>query len=153
MKALNPTTPRSGELFHFAGVARHDAAPQPEVGDRGSLERRALAVELARVHGAGRRVQRHVEEHRPAARCQRPAAGSRTFPLGAPRFVEVQMDVDHGREHVQPASVDLFGPAGKFRSDRLNPAVFNGNVLAPQALRRHQRAASYDQTQPFARSS
>ena len=116
MKALKPTTPRPASSSISPTDSGNQAAPQPEVGDGRGFERRALAVEFARVHRARRRVERHVEEHCSAARGQRPAAGGRAFPFGAARLVEMQMDVDHGRKHVQPARVDLLRRTRKLRA-------------------------------------
>ena len=124
-----------GQLRHFADVSGNQPTPQAEIGDRRRFERCALAVKLARIYGAGGRVERHVEEHRSAACGQSTAAGGGTLPLGAPGFVEMQMDVDHCGEHMQSASIDFFATALKLRADRLNFSVFNREVGAQQSFR------------------
>ena len=106
----------------------NESAPQAEVGDRRSFERRAFAIELARVHGAGRRVERHVEEHRAAARGQRTAAGGRAFPFGAPGSLKCRWTSITAGKNGQPARVDFFASARKLRADRLNAAVFDRDV-------------------------
>ncbi len=92
------------------------------------FQRGAFAVELARVDRAGRGVERHVEEERAAAGCQRAASGGGAFPFGAAGLVEVEMDVDDAWENMQSAGVDFFGGAGKVRADGGDPAVFDGEI-------------------------
>ena len=116
MKALKPIDAALGQFRQRVAIARDDAAPQGEVGDATPFERVALGVELAAFDRARRRVQRHVEEQRAAARRQRAAAGGRAFPLGAARLVEVHVDVDQARQDGESAGIDLFGRAGQLRA-------------------------------------
>ena len=90
----------------------------------------ALAIERRGIDGAGRRVQRHVEEQRSTARGQRAASRRGAFPFRAARLVEVQVDVDQPGKHVQSARVDFFSRSWELRADRYNLAVFNRDVLA-----------------------
>ena len=106
MNALKPDDPVGGHACHVADVAGHQSAPQREVGDGRRFERRALAVEVRRRDGAGRRVERHVEEQRAAAGRQRAAAGGRSFPFGAARLVEVDVDVDEPGQDEQTRGVE-----------------------------------------------
>ena len=61
---------------------------------------------------------------------QRAASGRGAFPLRAARLVEMQMHVDQAGKHVQSASVDFFGGARKFGTDRGDLAVFDRDILA-----------------------
>ncbi len=82
------------QFFHFADITGHKAAPQCEISDGGGCQGGALAVELARIDSAGRRVERHVEKKRPTSGGERTAAGCGSFPIRASRFVEMNMRID-----------------------------------------------------------
>ena len=47
------------------------------------------------------RIERHVEEHRAAARCQRARTGFNSLPIVAARFIEVNMRINQPGENVQ----------------------------------------------------
>ncbi len=133
----------------LAEVARHDSAPQREVRDGGAFQRRALLRKGRAIDGARRRVERHIEEGRAAPRCQRPASRRRAFPVGAARFVEVQVIVDHSGEDSQPARIDLTLRAGKLASrwPRSAPRQSQGRRTPPRppgrACLRAPRTHSY----------
>ena len=120
MNALKPTTPlaRPSPPSRRPNPAR--ARPICEVRHGGGLERRALAIELARVDGARRRVEGHVEEQRAAAGRESAAPGGRAFPLGPAGLVEVQVHVDHARQDGQALRIDLLRVRrrGLFQSPR-----------------------------------
>ena len=117
-----------GHFGHLGHGARHEPAPQAEVGNRRRFERRPLRVHLAAVHGARRGVERHVEEHRAAAGRQRAAAAGRAFPLGASRLVEMDVHVDHRGQHQEAAGVDLLAGPRQLRSDRGDAPIVDRDV-------------------------
>ncbi len=98
-KALNPTTPRCGQFRQLVAIARNQAAPQSEIGDRALLESAARFRRTPRrIHGARRGVQGHVEEQRAAAGSERAAARGGALPFGAAGLVEMQVRIDQARE-------------------------------------------------------
>src|SRR6202000_1371530 len=122
-----------GQFRHLRQVARNQPAPDAEVRDGGSLEGSAFSVELARVNGAGRGVERHIEEDRAASRRKRATAGRGAFPLDAARCVEVQMDVNQRGENMQAPGID-FGRPGKFWLNGRDRFAFDSNVGAKESL-------------------
>ena len=134
-----------GHVRHLGHRAWHEPTPEREVRDRRGLERRALALDLARVDAAGRRVERHVEEQRATIRRQRAATGGRAFPPGSPRLVEVQVHVDDTGHHHESRRIDLLSRARGARTDRRDASVLDGNVRGCDASGQHDSAAAYDE--------
>src|SRR5215472_11113015 len=96
-----------GKFSELSAVAGHDAAPQSEIGNRSRAERRRFPVEFAGIHGARRRVERHIEAERAAACGERPAARRGAFPFSAAGLVEVQMYIDQARQNRKARGIDL----------------------------------------------
>jgi hypothetical protein len=91
-------------------VARHRAAPEPDVD--GALPGRGLALDLQRRDVDRRRqaVQRHVDERGDPARGGGPGGRGEALPLGAARLVEVHVRVDQpGQQHLVGGQDDLPG--------------------------------------------
>ena len=120
-----------GELLEPVGVARDEAAPEPEVDARSCARAAAsLASKPAPSIVGGRRVQRHVEERREPARGERGAAGREPFPVRPAGLVEVHVRVQPAGEDVQPGRVDLVPRPGQLGLDRRDHAVGDADVSA-----------------------
>ena len=120
-----------GHRGHLIDRARHEPAPQTEIGDRRRFERRALRVDRVCGDRARRRIERHVEEQRAAAGRERAAAGFGAFPLGASRLVEVQVRVDEPGKYVQAGRIDFVrrapfrsGPISTMRPSDMRMSAF-----------------------------
>ena len=93
------------------------------------------------VHGAGRGIERHVEEQRAAASRERSTASRRTFPLRPPGFVEVQMHVD-ARQHELPVA-SIFAAARDVGRYFANPSILDREVRALLTAGGDQGSAAY----------
>jgi hypothetical protein len=121
------------------------ATPQGEIGNRCGFEGRAFAVEFVRIDRAGRGVQRHVEEQDSSASGQCATAGCGAFPIGAARFVEVQMDIDKAGEDGQSCGIDFLFASGQFSGDGGDLFAFDGNIRVDDSLGRDDAAVPDDQ--------
>ena len=142
-----------GELLEVVEVAGHEAAPEAVVDARRGSRGRSLASNAAPSIVGGRRVQRHVEERREAARGQRRGAGLQPFPVRAARLVEVHVRVEAARA----------ARAARSRRARRRAPASSGAIAAiarrarrrPRASvpRRHDGPAAHDQVELTPRSS
>ena len=133
-----------GELLEPVEVAGHEAAPEAEVDARRGPRRLELGVEGGAVEHRRRRVQRHVEERREAARGQRGAAGREPFPVRAAGLVEVHVRVQPAGQDEQAARVELLARAGQLRLDGRDQAVGDRRCRAasPRTIRSNTRTSS-----------
>ncbi len=126
---------------HLRDGAGDEAAPQCKVRDGRGLERRAFAVDGLRGHRAGRGVERHVHEDRPAAGRQRAAAGRGAFPLRSAWFIEMHVDVDSAREHEPATGVDFLARPGELPADLDDPSSLDRQIRVDYPLGSHESAA------------
>ena len=131
------------EFVELTGIAGDESAPEGKVCDGGGGESSSFAIKFARVDGAGRGVQGHVEEERAASGCQRAAAGFRAFPISAAGFVEVQVDVDESGQDCEARSIDRVLRRREFRGYCNDPLVFDG-YIGGQDTRRSDNAPLVD---------
>ena len=95
------------QLFHALQIDGRQPAPESEVDTGAGLGRFPLGVEGGTVEGRRMGVEGHLGHGRRAADRAGGRAGCPAFPIGPPRLVEVNMDVDDARKDVQPAGIDL----------------------------------------------
>ena len=134
-----------GHVGHVRHGAGHQPAPQREVCNGRGLERGAFAIELAHVHRAWGRIERHVEEERAAAGRKRAASRRTAFPVRPAGLVEVQVHVDQARHHQQAAGIDLQPAASDVRRHLANAAILDRHVRSLLTARRHHCSSADDQ--------
>ena len=91
------------------------------------------------------RIQRHVEEHCPAASDQGARTGFNPLPIIAPRLIEVNMRINHARKNVQSVRLDLLPRVAGNISDCDNTSISDGDVRNAFAFVRHYRSAANDE--------
>src|SRR4051812_39388944 len=80
------------------------------------------------------RVQWHFKDGGCAAGGGSAGTGFKSFPVGPPRLVEVNVRVDDARENCQAARVDFeFRRARQISSDRIELSVTDSDVLLAAA--------------------
>ena len=142
-EGLEAHNPALGQFVQALNVARHDAAPQAEVHQRGSLRRCQFQIESGSVNRGRVGVEGHVEEGGRASRCQCARARGKTLPFGAARLVEVQVGVNHTWEDVQPRRVKLgIARALDGGGNLHDPPVGHGDVSLGEGGRGHQGAVA-----------
>ena len=154
MNALKPTTPRAAISAISRHGARHQSAPQREVGDRRRLERRPLARRTRApltVHGVELSGMSKNIVPPPAASARLPRR--RALPLGAARLVEVHVDVDDAGQHQQAARVDLVARRRQLRRDRDDPAVLDREIGLAVGRRASRRVPPRTTTSAMSRSA
>ena len=105
-KALEAEHAGSRERLELAGVARHDAAPEPDVDLTAPAPRRALRVERRDRRRGRDAVERHVDERRDAAGRGRARRRVESFPFGPARLVDVHVRVDEAGHHDGISCID-----------------------------------------------
>ena len=138
-----------GELGQPIDIARHEAAPEGEVGPCGAAGRGDLGIERRRVERGRGGVQGHVHEQRAAPRCERGGPGRKPLPVAAAGIVEVHVRIDDPGQDVAAGGVDrLRGVAGELGSHLRDPAVGDRHVGMPQPVDGHDRSATKDEVPP-----
>jgi hypothetical protein len=125
---LEPHGPTFGHFRQSVGIARDDATVEAEVGHGFGFERGSLGIEVGGGDGAGRGIQRHVDEHGATAGGQSAASGEGAFPIGAAWLVEMHVDIDQSRENGQTACVEFCAGSGQLRTDSRDCFTFDGDV-------------------------
>jgi hypothetical protein len=86
------------------------------------------------------RIERHVKEHRAAARSQGARTGFDSFPLRATGFVEVNVGVNNTRKNVQARAIDLLT---RLSASECSDLTFrNGEVRLTFASRSNDRSTT-----------
>src|SRR5215212_4247966 len=106
----------------------------------------SLGVEGSAVKRRRMGVERHLGDGRGAADSASGRAGCPTLPIGPPRLVEMDMDVNNAWKNVQPAGIDHFARrACDLRGDLDDPVISDRD---DRATGRHDRAAAYEKVEP-----
>src|SRR6267142_950407 len=92
-EALEPEHARAMHCPQFTGIAGHDPAPEADVHPAFLARRSALGFERRSCGGCRDAVERHVDQRRDAASGGRACRRLKTFPIGAPRFIDMDMRV------------------------------------------------------------
>ena len=117
------------ERLNIVFVVTHDAAPTRPVD--GALPACGSALLLQSGDGAGCRqaVERHVHQHRIAARGRGSRGGEKTFPVGASWIIDVHVRIHQARQDGRVAEIIKLNAVGDLRNGnhRANHACINQN--------------------------
>ena len=94
-KALEAEHAGVAQRIQLAGVAGHDAAPEPDVDRDAAARGFTLGVERRGRRRRRNRIERHVDDCRDAAHRRGRRRRLESFPFRPPRFVDVDVRVDH----------------------------------------------------------
>jgi hypothetical protein len=125
-EALEAEHPGVVQPPQLVQVARHRAAPEPDVDARLVFGGLALDLQRGGVHRWWHAIQRHVQQGGDSAGSCRPGGGGEALPLGATGLVDVHVGIyQPGQQHLVVAQIDEVA-AGELvvqRLDRHDPAV------------------------------
>ena len=143
-EALEAADASIDERVELIVVSRHDAAPEPDIDVTLSARCRSLRLERRDARRRRNAVERHVDERRDAARRRRARGGIKAFPLGASRFVDVDVCVDDARRNDEIADVDGLGSVDGFvvRANARDDAVLDLDRGRPLTVRQHDASAA-----------
>ena len=145
-KTFEPADAIFYEPCELALIARHDAAPKPDVDRALPFRCRALRGERFTRRRGWNRIERHVDERGHATDRCGGRRGREAFPLGATRFVQVHVRIDDARQDRELAVVDRVtrrvAPIGELGDH----AIRDVNRRRLHTLGCHHAARSHDRS-------
>ena len=119
------------QCFELLVIAGNQSAPEREIDERLHFGSGALEIETPAIDRGRLCVERHFENGRRAARRCGARAGGESFPLGATRFVEVNMRIDDTGKDVELCRIDFLARrTGKIFPERDELSFANSDIAA-----------------------
>jgi len=104
------------ERLNIVFVVAHYAAPARPVHRALAACGGALVLQAGDGARCRQAVERHVHQHGVAAGGRGASGGEKTFPLGAPRIIDVHVRIHQARQDCRVAEIMNLGAVGNLRS-------------------------------------
>src|ERR1700704_1207494 len=143
-EALEPEHARAMHGPQFTGIAGDDPAPEADVHPAFLARRGALGFERRSCGGCRDAVERHVDQCRDAASGGRACRRLKTFPIGAPRFVDMDMCVHQAGHDDRSSRVIHVRATGQIviAAHRCDRSIANVHGRRLYTFRRHHALAA-----------
>ena len=115
-KTFKTKNARFPQRLQLLGISRHHAAPESRIHPKFSRRRCHFFAKRRRRSRRRNAVQRHFDQRGHAARCRRASRGGKSFPVRAPRLIDMHVRIHHAGHHHKVARLVHRGCRQEFRS-------------------------------------